>query len=128
MFDYNCTPIWLSDENYGDWLISSDGYFYADIHNANGVKIDKKVQEERLKGEKKLEKDVKLIYDIYSCLFDINEFPNGQPFLGFKDKNEETKFFDACDYVIKRMREIFGRDFSVFERDEKKITERGNLY
>lgn len=39
----------------------------------------------------------------------MNEFPNGQPFLGFKNKKEETKFFDVCDYAIKRKREIFGR-------------------
>ena len=115
-FDYNCAPIWLIGE--GDWLISGEGYFvecrFPDILEP----------EERLKGEFELEQKVKLIYEIYCRLFDINEFPAGEPYIGFEDEREKKDFFDACDYVIKRMKEIFGDEFSVHEYDERLVNER----
>lgn len=94
----------------------------------NGQKIDHKVPEDLLKGENELEKKVNQIYEIHGKIFDINNFPNGEPYLGFTDKKEENCFFDACDFVINRMKEIFGDDFIVNERDEKIIKERGKLF
>lgn len=115
-FDYNCAPIWLIGE--GDWLISSEGYFvecrFPDILEP----------EDRLKGEVELEQKVKLIYEIYCRLFDINEFPAGKPYIGFEDEQEKKDFFDTCDYVIKRMKEIFGEEFSVHESTERLVNER----
>lgn len=123
-FDYYCSPIWLLGKNCGDWLINSNGYFYSDTTSKNGEDVQKKVYDERLKGEIELEKMVNKIYDIHNHLFNINEFPGGNPYLGFKDEMEENDFYNACDYVIKRMREIYGDIFSVNAEDEKSIKER----
>lgn len=114
----------MSGDNCGDWLISSQGYFFSVMTNNDNKQIEKKVPEKRLKGEIELEKNVQLIYDIHSNLFDINEFPNGEPYLGFTDKNEEKRFFDACDYVIKRMKELFDDEFIVNEEDKEAIKNR----
>lgn len=121
-FDYNCTPLWLSCE--GDVLVNGDGYFYWDYYTLDGQPEDIREPEERLKGEYELERRVKLIYEIHNRLFDINEFPAGEPYLGFSNEQEKKDFFDACDYVIKRMREIFGDEFTVNEIDERIIKER----
>lgn len=115
-FDYNCAPIWLIGE--GDWLISSEGYFVCCVFP------DTLEPDERLKGEVELERCVKLIYEIYCRILDINEFPAGEPYIGFEDEREKTEFFDACDYVIRRMREIFGDEFTVFKYDEQIIAKR----
>lgn len=115
-FDYECAPIWLIGE--GDWLISSEGYFVG------CYSLDILEPEERLKGEVELEQKVQLIYDVYCRIWDINEFPAGEPYIGFEDEREKTEFFDACDYVIKRMREIFGDEFTVREYDGQIIAER----
>lgn len=123
-FDYNCPPLWLHGENIGCWLVSSEGYFVGDDYTVDGEPLDTRTTEERLKGEVELEQKVKLIYEIYCRLFDINEFPAGEPYLGFSSEQEKTDFFDACDYVIKRMREIFGDEFSVNKYDEEAIRER----
>ncbi|MDE7361049.1 MAG: hypothetical protein K2N38_03845 [Oscillospiraceae bacterium] len=121
-FDYNCAPIWLIGE--GDWLISSEGYFVGDVYSLDGKPLDTREPEDRLKGEVELEQKVKLIYEIYCRLFDINEFPAGEPYIGFEDEQEKKDFFDACNYVIKRMKEIFGEDFSVHEYDERLVNKR----
>lgn len=115
MFDYECSPIWLCGDEFGDWLVSSEGYF---------VSRGNKVPEERLKGEVELEQKVRLIDEIYKRLWDINEFPAGEPYIGFASEQEKTDFFDACDYVIKRMREIFGDEFSVHKPNEETIKKR----
>ncbi len=121
-FDYNCAPIWLIGE--GDWLISSKGYFVGDSYSLDGKPLDIREPEDRLKGEVELEQKVKLIYEIHNRLFDINEFPAGEPYLGFENEQEKKDFFDACDYVIERMREIFGNEFSVHESTERLVNER----
>lgn len=130
-FDYDCSPIWLTrdygdyDKNVvGDWLVNGDGYFDTDIYSLDGVKRDYKKLEPRLKGEYELERKVRLIYEIYCRIWDINEFPDGEPYIGFEDEREKTEFFDACDYVIKRMKEIFGDEFSVHKADAWIIAER----
>lgn len=130
-FDYDCSPIWLTrdygdyDKNVvGDWLVNGDGYFVADLYSVDGKPLDIRLPEERLKGEYELERCVKLIYDIYCRIWDINEFPAGEPYIGFEDEREKKDFFDACDYVIKRMREIFGDEFSVKENHERVVRER----
>ena len=113
-FDYECDPIWLIGE--GDWFISGEGYFYQG---------DIREPEERLKGEYELERCVKLIYEIYCRIWNINNFGTyDDPYIGFEDEREKNDFFDACDYVIKRMREIFGDEFSVKENHERVIKER----
>ena len=121
-FDYNCAPIWLIGE--GDWLISGEGYFVGNVYSLDGKPLGIRKPEERLKGEFELEQNVKLIYEIYCRLFDINEFPAGEPYIGFEDEQEKKDFFDACDYVIKRMKEIFGDEFSVKESTERLVNER----
>ena len=83
-----------------------------------------KVPDNRLKGESELEQKVKLIYDIYCRIWDINEFPDGEPYLGFSSEQERNDFFDACDYVIKRMSELFGDEFTVWEYDERTVKNR----
>lgn len=124
MFEYNCAPLWFSGDNYGSWLVSSDGYFVADDYSVDGKPLDNRLPEERLKGEYELERCVKLIYDIYCRIWDINEFPAGEPYIGFEDEREKKDFFSACDYVIKRMREIFGNEFTVNKYDETVVKER----
>lgn len=131
MFDYNCPPLWLT-RDYGDydknvvgcWLVSSNGCFVGDDYSLDGKPLDTREPEERLKGEFELEQKVKLIYEIYCRLWDINEFPAGEPYIGFEDEQEKKDFFDACDYVIKRMKEIFGDEFSAHEYDERLVNER----
>lgn len=124
MFDYICSPIWLHGDNCGPWLVSSEGYFDGDLYSLDGKKLDCKLFDERLKGETELEQKVRLIYEIYHRIWDINEFPGGEPYIGFADEQEKTDFFDACDYVIKRMREIFGDEFAVHGSDEETIKNR----
>lgn len=77
-----------------------------------------------MKGEVELEQKVRLIDEIHLRLWDINEFPAGEPYIGFEDEQEKKDFFDACDYVIKRMKEIFGDEFSVHSFDEETIKNR----
>ncbi len=108
----------------GDFLVNGDGYFYWDYYTLDGQPEDIREPEERLKGEYELERRVKLIYDIYCRIWDINEFPAGEPYIGFEDEREKKDFFDACDYVIKRMKEIFDEEFSVNEYDERVVKER----
>ena len=117
-FDYNCPPLWLNGDKIGPWLVSGDGCF------VDGDPTNFRVPEERLKGEFELERCVKLIYEIYCRIWDINEFPDGEPFLGFADESEKTDFFDACEYVVKRMKEIFGDEFVIREIEERLIKER----
>lgn len=117
-FDYNCPPLWLNGDKIGPWLVSGDGYF------VDGDPPNFRVPEERLKGEFELERCVKLIYEIYCRIWDINEFPDGEPFLGFADESEKTEFFDACEYVVKRMKEIFGDEFEIREIEERLIKKR----
>ncbi len=124
MFDYNCAPLWLDGDDCGPWLVNSEGYFDGDLYSLDGKKLDCKLFDERLTGEKELERCVNLVYDIYCRIWDINEFPGGEPYIGFEDEQEKTDFFDACDYVIKRMRELFGEQFSVHEYDGKVVRER----
>ena len=124
MFDYGCPPLWLCGDNNGPWLVSSDGYFVDDFSSVDGKQLDIRLPEERLKCEYELERCVKLIYDIYCCIWDINEFPAGEPYIGFEDEREKNDFFDACDYVIKRMREIFGNEFTVHKYTETVVKER----
>ncbi|GEM_PF-6421063 len=124
MFDYNCPPLWLYGGNCGPWLVNSGGYFDGDVYSLDGKKLDCKEFDERLNGETELEQKLQLIYDIYCRIWDINEFPAGEPYIGFEDEQEKAEFFDACDYVIKRMSELFGADFSVDEYDERIIRER----
>lgn len=123
-FDYNCPPLWLHGDDVGPRLVSGDGYFVGDDYTVNGKPLDIGKTEERLKGEVELEQKVKLIYEIYCRLFDIKEFPAGEPYIGFENEQEKKDFFDACDYVIKRMREIFGDEFSVHESTERLVNER----
>lgn len=118
-FDYECAPIWLSGDECGDWLVSSEGNFVDSLDD-----LSIKVREERLKGEVELEQKVRLIDEIYLKLWDINQFPDGEPYLGFEDEQEKKDFFDACDYVIKRMREIFGDEFSVHKSTERLVNGR----
>lgn len=108
-FDYKCAPIWLDGDVPGNYLISSEGSFVDPDPDG------KNVPEERLKGEVELEREVKLIYNIYSNLWRINKNYNEDPllFCGFTDEHERTEFFGACNYVIKRMKEIFGSEFYV---------------
>ena len=123
-FDYNCPPLWLNGDKIGPWLVSSDGYFVGDDYSLDGEFLDIRAPEERLKGEFELERYIRLIYEIYCRIWDINEFPDGEPYIGFEDEQEKAEFFDACDYVIRRMKEIFGDEFTVHEYDEKIIKER----
>lgn len=117
MFDYDCAPIWLIGE--GDWLISSEGYFVGCLFP------DTVEPEERLKGEVELEQKVQLIYDVYCRIWNINNFGTYKdPYIGFENEQEKTEFFDACDYVIKRMREIFGDEFTVHKPHEQIIAKR----
>ena len=118
-FVYDCAPIWMFGDEFGPWLVSSEGYFVDSLDDPSI-----KVREERLKGEVELEQKVKLIDEIYLKLWDINEFPDGEPYLGFENEQEKKDFFDACDYVIERMREIFGNEFSVHESTERLVNER----
>lgn len=121
-FDYFGTPIWLVGK--GDRLISGDGYFYEDIYTSDGKPKYTKDPEERLKGEFQLEQKVQFIYDVYCRIWDMNEFPDGEPYIGFEDEQEKTEFFDACDYVIKRMSELFGDEFTVHSSYEETIKNR----
>ncbi len=123
-FDYNCPPLWLNGDKTGPWLVSSDGCFVGDDYSSEGEFLDNRAPDERLKGEFELERCVRLIYEIYCRIWDINEFPTGEPYVGFADEQEKKDFFDACDYVIKRMKEIFGDEFIVREVDERIIKER----
>ena len=120
-FEYDCPPIWLVGwrDEFGPWLVSSKGYF---VDDPDDMSIN--VPEECLKGEVELEQKVKLIYEIYCRIWDINEFPTGEPYLGFENEQEKTVFYEACEYVIKRMRELFGDKFTVFESDERTVKER----
>lgn len=116
-FDYDCAPIWLTGE--GDYLISAEGSFESTFSDLGGR------PEERLKGEYELERRVRLIFEIYCRIWNINNFGTyDDPYIGFEDEQEKTEFFDACDYVIKRMKEIFGDEFSVNEYDARVVDER----
>lgn len=116
-FDYDCAPIWLTSE--GDYLISAEGSFESTFFDLGGR------PEERLKGEYELERCVRLIFEIYCRIWNINNFGTyDDPYIGFEDEQEKTEFFDACDYVIKRMKEIFGDEFSVNEYDARVVDER----
>lgn len=126
MFDYDCAPLWLSgdfgdgwDNICGDWLVNREGYFESPFLGGEG-----KVPETRLKGETELEQKVKLIFEIYCRIWDINEFPDGEPYLGFADEQEMDDFYDACEYVIKQMKELFGDEFIVHESAERRVKER----
>ena len=122
-FDYNCSPIWVRDI-IGPYLVSSEGYFVGERYSFDGTARDCGDPEPRLKGEVELERCVRLIYEIYCRIWDINEFPDGEPFLGFADESEKTEFFDACEYVVKRMKEIFGDEFEIRENEERLIKKR----
>ena len=125
MFDYSSSPIWLHGDNCGPWLVSSEGYFDGDLYNLDGEKLDCKLYDERLKGEVELEQKVQLIYDVYCRIWNINNFGTYKdPYIGFENEQEKTEFFDACDYVIKRMREIFGDEFTVHKPNEQIIAKR----
>lgn len=123
-FDYNCPPLWLNGDKIGPWLVSSDGYFVGDFYSLDEKFLDIRVPEERLKGEYELERCVRLIYEIYCRIWDINVFPDVEPFLGFADETEKTEFFDACEYAVKRMKELFGDEFEIREMNERLIKER----
>ena len=121
-FDYNSSPILLSGK-YGRFVncfVSGNGYFIGDMENMN-----LKVPEPRLKGEYELEQKVKLVYDIYCRIWDVDRIlEGGSPYLGFSSDREREIFFDACDHVIKRMSELFGDEFTVWENDERTVRER----
>ncbi len=109
----------------GDVLVNGGGYFYWDYYTLDGQPKDIREPEERLKGEYELERRVKLIYEIYCRIWDINNFGTyDDPYIGFEDEREKTEFFDACDYVIKRMKKIFGDEFTVNKYDETVVKER----
>lgn len=123
-FDYNCSPIWVRDV-LGPYLISSEGYFVSECYSFDGKSLDDEEPEPRLKGEVELERCVRLIYEIYCRIWDINNFGTyDDPYIGFVDEREKTEFFDACDFVIKRMREIFGDEFTVHKVYEQIVKER----
>lgn len=124
MFDYNCAPLWLGGDECGCWLVSSDGYFIDDCYTVDGRPHFSKIPEERLKGEIELEQKVRFIYDVHNRLFDINEFPDGEPYLGFANEREKEDFYKACECVINRMSEIFGDEFTVHDTDLRVIKER----
>lgn len=123
-FDYECSPIWVNDI-IGFYLISSEGYFVGERYSFDGKALDDEEPEPRLKGEAELERCVRLIYETYCRIWNINNFGTyDDPYIGFENEQEKTEFFDACDYVIKRMKEIFGDEFSVREFDERLVNER----
>lgn len=124
MFDYNCSPIWVRDI-VGDYLISSEGYFVDECYSFDGKLLDYEEPEPRLKGEVELERCVRLIYEIYCRIWNTNNFGSYEdPYIGFEDEQEKAEFFDACDYVIRRMKEIFGDEFTVHKVHERVIKER----
>lgn len=124
MFDYNCSPIWVNDI-IGPFLVSSEGYFVDELYSFDGKSLDKEEPEPRLKGELKLERCVRLIYETYCRIWNTDNFGSYEdPYIGFEDEQEKAEFFDACDYVIKRMKEIFGEEFSVHESTERLVNKR----
>ncbi|MCH5197027.1 MAG: hypothetical protein J1F28_09940 [Oscillospiraceae bacterium] len=120
-FDYNSSPILLSGRpcGVGDFFVNSDGYFVSDWDD-----MRVKIPDDRLKGETELEQKVKLIYQIYRQIWDISGFSDGEPYLGFTNEQERNDFFDACDYVIRRMKKLFGDEFTVWEYDERTVEKR----
>ncbi len=130
MFDYNCAPLWLSGEEYWDYLVNSNGYFVGFRYTLISLEpfeeetTEIRVPENRLKGEVELEEKVKLIFETYSRIFEWDTFQGGKPFGAFADENDKNNFYDACDYVVKRMKEIFGDEFSVYEPHMKLIQKR----
>ncbi|MDE7229302.1 MAG: hypothetical protein K2N56_02370 [Oscillospiraceae bacterium] len=124
MFDYNCSPIWACDK-FCFYLVSSEGYFVSENYQFDGKSLDDEEPEPRLKGEVELERCVRLIYETFCRIWNINNFGSYEdPYIGFEDEQEKADFFDACDYVIKRMKEIFGDEFTVHEVHERIIKER----
>lgn len=53
MFDYNCSPLWLTrdyDKNVaGCWFVSAEGYFIGDDYSLNGEPLDIRELEKSLK-------------------------------------------------------------------------------
>lgn len=133
MFDYDCAPIWLIGDDYWDYLVSSDGYFIGIRYilvNARTWKektTEIRIPEKRLKGEVELEEKVKLIFETYSRIWEMDISPNSKPFIGFANEKEKNNFYDACEFVIKRMEEIFGDEFSVHE-SHKRLIQKRTLY
>lgn len=133
MFDFDCAPLWLSGEEYWDYLVSSNGYFIGfryTLVSVNPLKeeiTEIRIPENRLKGEVELEEKVKLIFETYSRIWEMDISQGGKPFVGFADEEDKNNFYDACDYVLKRMKEIFGDEFSVHESHMKLIRKR-SLY
>lgn len=122
MFEYGCPPLWVT-RDYGDYhknvvgpfFVSSNGYFEDNGHREI---------EERLKGEVELEQKVQLIYEIHERIWYVPGDRWQDMYPEFKNEQEKKDFFDACDYVIKRMREIFGDELTVHEYDGQIIAER----
>ena len=122
MFDYGCPPLWVT-RDFGDYhknivgcrFVNSEGYFEDNGH---------RIIEERLKGEVGLEQKVQLIYEIHENIWYVPGDRWQDMYPEFDSEQQKAEFFDACDYVIKRMREIFGDEFTVHEADEQIIAER----
>lgn len=123
MFEYGCPPLWVTrdfgdyDKNVvGAFFVSSEGFFVTE----HGTQII----EERLKGEVELEQKVQLIYEIHERIWYVPPGDCWDMYAEFEDEQEKKDFFDACDHVIKRMKEIFGDEFSVYEYDGRIVNER----
>lgn len=122
MFEYGCPPLWVT-RDYGDFDKNVVGSFFADSKGYFTIDGHRET-EERLKGEVELEQKVQLIYEIHERIWYVPEDRWQDMYPEFANECEKAEFFDACDYVIKRMREIFGSEFSVHEGDEQAVKRR----
>ena len=123
MFEYGCPPIWLT-RDFGDYCKNVVGAFFVEGEGYFESENGHRENDERLKGEFELERKVRLIYEIHERIWYVPGDRWRDMYPEFEDEREKNEFFDACDFVIKRMREIFGDEFSVHQYDEREIKER----